>query len=130
MGICLQWCRPFWHGEFLTNLNLNHSCPTKVIKITNLYGKISSIAVKHACRKKTRESYRNGNSAKYKELVKKKLKKAATDFIEKQVNLTSSARNRPDDSTSNAFRLPQHIEDALSGLESSNKICEFFSAIS
>ena len=130
--------------NFLVNLNLDLYCPTKVIKISNLDGKISSIAVKQASRKKNREYYRNGNSAKYKELkklVKTKLKEAATDFLEKQVNLTSSARNswirhvkritaRPGDSTSFTFHLPQHIEDSLSALESSNKICAFFSAIS
>ena len=94
--------------------------------------------------KKNREYFKNGNSAKYKELkklVNKKLKEATTDFLNKQVNLTSSSRNswlrhvksitaRPGDPTSKTFSLPQHVEDCLSALESSNKICQFFSAIS
>ena len=37
---------------------------------------------------------------------------------------------RPGDLTSNTFTLPLHVEDELSALESSNKICEFFSSIS
>ena len=37
---------------------------------------------------------------------------------------------RPGDLTSKTFTLPKHVEDSLSALESSNKICQFFSAIS
>ena len=130
--------------NFITNLNLDHYCPTKVLKISNLDGKISSAKVKQTCRQKKREYAKNGNSAKYKELkklVKIHLKDAAIDFLSKQVKLTTSANKnwlkhvkriaaRPGDLTSNTFTLPQHVEDGLSALESSNKICEFFSSIS
>ena len=37
---------------------------------------------------------------------------------------------RPGDQPSSSFSLPQHVQDSLSALESSNKICEFFSSIS
>ena len=130
--------------DFLINLNLDHYCPTKVIKTSNLDGKISSMEVKQASRRKNREYVKNGNSARYKELkkeVKAKLKEASTAFLDKQINLTSSKNNswlkhvkrmaaRPGDQTSSSFSLPQHVEDSLSALESSNQICEFFSAIS
>ena len=130
--------------DFLVSLNLDHYCPTKVVRTTNLDGKISSVAVKQASRRKNREFSKNGNSAKYKCLkkeVKNKLKEASVEFLEKQVNLVSSKNNswlkhvkriaaRPGDQTSTTFSLPKHVEDNLSALESSNKICEFFSSIS
>ena len=37
---------------------------------------------------------------------------------------------RPGETTSSTFSLPSHIEENLSALESSDKICEFFSSIS
>ena len=65
----------------------------------------------------------------------------ATASPSSQVNLVSSKNNswlkhvkriaaRPGDQTSTFFSLPKHVEDNLSALESSNKICEFFSSIS
>ena len=39
--------------NFLIELNLDTHCPTKTVKITNLDGRISSQAVKQACRRKT-----------------------------------------------------------------------------
>ena len=101
-------------------------------------GKLSSPAVKQACRRKNREYLKNGNSAKYKRLkkkVKNKIKDAAAKVIINQVknvavkdkswlkhvkNITS----RPGE------QLPQHIEENLSMLESSNRICQYFSSIS
>ena len=130
--------------DFLVSLNLDHYCPTKVVGTTNFDGKISSVAVKQASRRKNREYSKNGNSAKYKCLKKEvnnKLKEASVEFLQKQVNLVSSKNNswlkhvkriaaRPGDQTSTTFSLPKHVEDNLSALESSNKICEFFSSIS
>ena len=130
--------------DFLVSLNLDHYCPTKVVKTTNLDGQISSVAVKQASRRNNREYSKNGNSAKYKCLkkeVKNKLKEASVEFLEKQVNLVSSKNNswlkhvkriaaQHGDQTSTSFSLPKHVEDNLSALESSNKICEFFSSIS
>ena len=37
---------------------------------------------------------------------------------------------RPGDQHTSSFYLPKHVEDNLSALESSNRICEFFSSIS
>ena len=37
---------------------------------------------------------------------------------------------RPGDQPQSTFSLPQHVEDSLGALESSNRICEFFSSIS
>ena len=37
---------------------------------------------------------------------------------------------RPGDLAQSSFTLPQHVEDGLSAIESSNKICEYFSSIS
>ena len=130
--------------NFLINLNLDQYCPTRTIKTTNLDGKISCPAVSQASRRKNREYLKNGNSEKYKELkkeVKVKLAQASTKFIEKQTNMVSSKNNswlkhvkriaaRPGDQVSSTFSLPKHVEDNLTALESSNKICEFFSSIS
>ena len=130
--------------NFLINLNLDHYCPTKTIKTSNLDGKICSAEVKQASRKKNREYAKNGNSARYKELkheVKTKLKESSEKFLNKQINLVSSKNNswlkhvkkiaaRPGDQPNPTFSLPKHVEDELSALESSNKICEFFSSIS
>ena len=130
--------------NFILNQKLDLFCPTRVMKTTNLDGKIRSMAVKQACRRKNREYNKNGNSPKYKELkklVKAELKKATRNFLEKQVNLTTTANNnwlkhvkyiaaRPGDHDSTTFSLPEHVESNLTALESSNKICEYFSAIS
>ena len=73
--------------NFLIELNLDTHCPTKTVKTTNLDGKISSMAVKQASRRKNREYAKHGNSAKYKELkkeVKAKLSDATTRFFNKQ----------------------------------------------
>ena len=37
---------------------------------------------------------------------------------------------RPGDQPNPTLTLPKHVEDGLSALESSNRICEFFSSIS
>ena len=130
--------------NFLVQLNLDMYCPTKCIKATNLHGKIRSAAVEQASRRKNREYQKHGNSTKYKELkkeVKTKLKEASSKFLAKQTNLACSKNNswlkhvtklaaRPGEQPSSTFSLPQHVEDCLTALESSNKICEFFSSIS
>ena len=130
--------------NFKINLNLDAHCPTKTIKTTNLDGKICSVAVQQASRRKNREYTKNGNSDKYKELkkvVKLKLKEAAVSFLDKQTNLVTAKNNswlkhvknmtaRPGDQSHSTFRLPQHVEDNLTALESSNAICEYFSKIS
>ena len=59
--------------NFIVSLNLDHYCPTKTVKITNLDGRISDAAVRQASRRKNREYSKHGNSAKYKQL-KKELK--------------------------------------------------------
>ena len=82
--------------NFIVNLNLDHYCPIRVVKTSNLDGKISSAKVKQSCRRKKREYEKNGNSAKYKELkklVKNNLKEAAIDFLAKQVKLTTVSNN-------------------------------------
>ena len=128
----------------LVALNLDLHCPSKTIKTTNLDGKLSSAAVKQASRRKNREYHKHGNSAKYKILkkeVKAKLKEASTNFLENQTKLVASKNTswlkhvkrltaRPGDQSSSTFTLPQHVEDGLTALESSNQICEFFSSIS
>ena len=130
--------------NFIVNINLDHYCPTKTMKTTNLDGRICSAAVKQASRRKNREYEKHGNSAKYKDLkkvVKVKLKDATKKFLEKQISLVGSKNKswlkhvkhiaaRPGDQTSSTFSLPQHVEENLTALESSNKICEFFSSIS
>ena len=129
---------------YLVNLNLDKYCPIKSLKTTNLDGKITSAAVKQACRKKKREYTKNGNSVKYKALkkvVKEKLRQASITFLENQVNLASCRGNswlrhvknlaaRPGDTPSGTFSLPKHIADNLSALESSDRICKYFSTIS
>ena len=102
------------------------------------------MAVKQASRRKNREYAKHGNSAKYKELKKKvkaKLSDATTRFFNKQaehatannsswLKLVTRLTARPGDQPTSTFSLPQHVEDNLSAMESSNKICEYFSSIS
>ena len=130
--------------NFIVNLNLDHFCPTKVQKVTNLDGKISSSAVRQVCRRKNREYDKHGNSERYKKLkkeVKLQLQQATKSFLDRQVALASNRSNswlkhvkriaaRPGDQSCQTFSLPDHVEQNLSAFESSNKICEFFSAIS
>ena len=130
--------------NYLVQLNLDICCPTKTIKYTNLDGKISTPALKQACRRKNREYLKHGNSIRYKQLkkdVKNKIKDATVEFLRKQTQKVTARNNdwlrhvkllaaRPGDQPQSSFSLPQHVEDNLSALESSNKICEFFCAIS
>ena len=129
---------------FLLDLKIDQCCPARTIKSTNLDGKVRSVTVAQACRKKKREYEKHGNSEKFKRLKKEAkaaLKLATTNFIKKQVEMATKQNNswfqhvkrttaRPGDTTSSSFTLPKHIEDNLTSLESSNRICEFFSAIS
>ena len=130
--------------NFLVTLNLDHHCPTKIFRTSNLDGKICSPAVKQACRRKNREYLKHGNTPRYKALktlVQDKLKEASRNFLTKQTKLVSAKNNswlkhvkviaaRPGDETNSTFTLPKHVEDNLSSFESSNRICEFFSSIS
>ena len=76
-----------------------------------------------------------------KKVVKDKIKDEAAKILNKQVrnvavkdkswlkhvkNITS----RPGEQLQATFTLPQHIEDKLSALESSDRICKYFSSIS
>ena len=64
----------------IVQVNLDIHCPTKTVQITNLDGKVSSVAVKQASRRKNREYLKNGNTPKYKLLkkeVESKMKEAA-----------------------------------------------------
>ena len=128
---------------FLLDLKVSQFCPLKTVKSTNLDGKLRSVLVDQACRRKKREYQKHGNSDKFKKLkreAKEALKKASTKFLAKQVELAGSAKNswlrhvktlaaRPGDSTSAPFILPKHVEENLTTLESSDRICEFFSSI-
>ena len=128
--------------NFLIELNLDTHCPTKTVKITNLDGRISSQAVKQACRRKNREYQKHGNSPKYKDLkreIKNKLREACKKFLCKQTELANVKNSswlrhvkhvaaRPGDTPTSTFTLPKH--DNLTALESADKICEFFSEIS
>ena len=130
--------------NFLVQINLDAHCPTKTIKYTNLEGKVTTPALRQACRRKSREYTKHGNSDRYKQLkrdVKNKIREAATKFIDKQAVQVCGRNNswmrhvkrltaRPGDLPSSSFSLPQHVEDCLTAIESSNKICEYFSSIS
>ena len=56
--------------NFLLQHNLDTHCPTKTVRTSNLDGKVTSVAVKQASRRKNREYVKHGNSSKYKELKK------------------------------------------------------------
>ena len=130
--------------NYLIDLNLDKSCPAKTVKSTNFDGKIRSVAVAQACRRKKREYEKHGNSMKYKKLKKEArliLKYETRKLIAKQIDNSGSKNNTwlrhvkvltacPGESTSSTFCLPNHIEDNLTALESSDRICQFFSAIS
>ena len=131
--------------NFIVSLNLDHYCPTKTVKTTNLDGKICSAAVRQASRRKNREYTKHGNSKKYKNLkkeVKMKLKESASKFLQNQTKLVSAKNSsswlkhikhiaaRPGDQPNPTFFLPKHVEENLTALESSNRICQFFSSIS
>ena len=130
--------------NYLVQLNLDTHCPARTVKTNNLDEKITCPAVKQASRRKNREYSKHGNSAKYKELkkeVKTKLSDATSKLLRKQTEQVSAKNNswlkhvkqltaRPGDQPQATFSLPQHDEDSLSALESSNKICEYFSTIS
>ena len=91
----------------------------------------------------TEQLLSNWNSTKYKILkkeVKIKLKDACTKLLTKQTDLVNVKNSswikhvkriaaHPGDNPSTTFTLPDHIEGNLSTLESSNRICQFFSAI-
>ena len=130
--------------NFLIDLYLKQCCPEKRVKASNLDGKLRSIAVAQACRRKKREYTKNGNSVKYKALKKEAkaiLKSETSNFLAKQISRTGSKTNSwlrhvktlaacPGEGPSPTFSLPSHIEENLTALESSDRICDFFSSIS
>ena len=73
--------------------------------------------------------------------VKAKLSDATASFLNKQAEHVTVKDNgwlkhvkhltaRPGDQPTSTFSLPQHVEDKLSALESSNRSCEYFSSVS
>ena len=82
--------------NYLIDLNLDKSCPAKTVKSTNLDGKIRSVAVAQACRRKKREYEKHGNSMKYKKLKKEArliLKSETRKLIAKQIDNSGSKNN-------------------------------------
>ena len=81
--------------NFLIQLKLDTYFPTQSVRTSNLDGKISSVAVKQACRRKNREYLKHGNGQRFKELrkvVKIQLKNACSKLLSKQVEW-SNTRN-------------------------------------
>ena len=81
--------------NFLIQLNLDF-CPTKTVITSNLDGKVTTVAVKQASRRKNREYMKNGNSQKYKELKKEvqaELKLACSKILSKQSELAGIPNN-------------------------------------
>ena len=84
------------YSQAKRSIQYDTHCPTKNIKTTNLDGKICSVAVQQASRRKNREYTKHGNSDNYKELkkvVKLKLKEAAESFLDKQTTLVATKNN-------------------------------------
>ena len=70
----------------IVNKEINKVCPVKEVKISQLEGKVNSLALQKLVRQKKREYEKHGCSKRFKELkrkVKDKIKKEAENAIDK-----------------------------------------------
>ena len=128
----------------IVNAEINKICPVEVVKISQLDGKINSLALQSLARQKKREYERHGYSKKFKD-IKKKMKLRIKKEAEKSINkLLENAEAhgskwireanrlsaRPGEDQSQTFTLPNHIEANFSPKESAEAIADYFSKIS
>ena len=126
--------------------NLNLHFPLKTIKLGSEDKPWVNFELKKIHRLKSREYVKNGQSDKYKSLLKEfqlKYKTAAQKYLKKntealkQTNpgqayrILKTMSAQPGDCTdNNTFSLPSHVADNLTNQESAERIAEHFSQIS
>ena len=128
----------------LVEEKMEEICPLEEIKITQLDGKITSLALQKLTRAKKREYNKHGFSKRFHEL-KKKMKermkiegeKALDKVFEnskgkgtKWIREASRLSARPGEDTSKTFTLPSHVKDNLTPEESAEAFVSYFSKIS
>ena len=130
--------------EELVVQKLDDICPEEEIKITQLDGKIKSLALQKIGRQKLREYTKNGNSNRFKALKKKQKarvklegQKALDKIFEnaeekgtKWVREASRLSSRPGEDNSSTFSLPAHVEANLTAQQSAEEIVKYFAKIS
>ena len=128
----------------IVNGKLDQICPVDEVRISQLDGKINSLALQKLTRLKQREYTKHGCSAKYKDLkkkvkhrVKKEGEKAISNMLEnakgkgsRWIQEANRLGARPGEDTSPTFALPSHVDSNFTPLQSAEAIAEYFSKIS
>ena len=128
----------------LAEEKLEEICPLEEVKISQLDGKITSLALQKLTRAKNREYNKHGFSKNFHELKKKvteRIKVEGEKALEKVfenskgkgtkwVREASRLSARPGEGTSSTFTLPSHIKDNLTPDESAEAFVTCFSKIS
>ena len=134
-------------AENLTNLvhtKLEEICPEEEVKISQMEGKITSLALQKLTRQKMREYTKHGNSSRFKQLkkkIKERVKTEGKKAIEKQfenakgkgtkwIREISRLSARPGEDKSKTFSIQNHIDSNFTAQESAQAICSHFAAIS
>ena len=129
----------------VVNSNLDRICPEEEVKISQMDGRVNSLALQRLARQKQREFTKNRYSKKYKE-IKKKIKERIKKEGEKAIeNLLENARRekgtkwvreanrisgRPGEDSSSSFVLPAHVDANFTPKQSADAMVEYFSKIS
>ena len=128
----------------LVTQKLNEICPEEEVKISQLDGKITSLALQKLVRKKKREYEKHGFSKHFKEF-KKKVKKRiktegekalnkifenATEKGAKSMRESNRLSSRPGEDQSSSFSLPAHVDANFTPQQSAEAIVKYFAKIS
>ena len=128
----------------LVNTKMDIICPEEVIKISQMEGKVTSLALQKLARKNRREYTKHGNSAKFKALkkqMKERIKVEEEKALEKQLENANGKgmkwmreanrlSARPGEDISATFSLPNHIDANFTPIQSAEAIADYFSKIS
>ena len=128
----------------IVDREINKICPIEEVKISQLEGKVNSLALQKLVRQKKREYEKHGCSKRFKDLKKKvkdRIKKEAEKAIDKLLETAEEKgmkwikdanrlSARPGEDGSSSFSLPNHVDANFSPKESAEAIAEYFSKIS
>ena len=119
-------------------------CPEETIKISQLNGKVTSLALQKLSREKNREYTKHGSSLRFKALkkqMKERIKLEGEKALEKQIENAngkgmkwmreaSRLSARPGEDTSSTFSLPTHIDANFTPKRSAEEIADYLAKIS
>ena len=128
----------------VVNQKIDEICPVEEVRVSQMEGKITSLALQKLGRQKLREYSKHGCSKKFKEIKKKmkaRVKLEGEKSIERMlenaegkglgwIQEANRLSARPGEDISGSFSLPAHIDANFTALQSAEAIANHFSKIS